>query len=288
MNLIVSMLFLIMMACSPDFSPQDESSSSSRRRRPDRPDDVYTEPRAQAGHCDDPDNPMLVNGQCYRRCDWNFRYCLRHDEMASQLDPDKTVPLCSFESGRILIDDQCGRGVLTVDSTKNLFRIGNDLTETPLQELNESGFNPGKYTARSRSSRSDATIYQYPSNYPMISDDESISLSESMIRVEGAYSGRKDHPKMTWILKVNGHVFDTKDISAEDVKNFCQAYVTDLSKGDDDARPEVSPSNPQSGTYSIYCDSNTYKPGDLTFSFFCHVKEDRCFLKYVSFNEIRM
>jgi hypothetical protein len=77
-------------------------------------------------------NPVDVNGTCYAYCSADKSFCVKDDEMPSQLVPNKAVKKCYSNS--ILIDDQCQQITLSIQGDKNSItgNIYGNITNTSL------------------------------------------------------------------------------------------------------------------------------------------------------------
>ena len=235
-----------------------------------------------AGKCDDPLNSLLVEGQCYNRCDRTLKYCLRHDEMASQLDPDKKVPLCSFDSNRILVDDQCGRGVIKIDSKNRIIELGNDLTDKPARRFEDGEESPGSFLADSSVcfELSNASVYRYPSNFPMLFETDVFRMNSIRFEVAGTSPGSKDHVKLNWLLDINGMVLDLENLTSNRAKDYCSKVIESVDISDFYSGPYIGTSLVQGDTFLITCTFTPSNPVDFVVHFYCHKKADKCFLKY--------
>lgn len=239
----------------------------------------------EVGRCDDPLNNILVGGQCYAHCDKSYKYCLRHNEMGSQLDPKKKIPLCHFEDGMILIDDKCGRGVLTIDSEKSLFKIGNDKTDQAFYMYLDGSVFADKYSRKSEININlgSSIVYDYESLFPMIPDTGTFTNSLKNIRVGRVYPGLKENARLNWILNFNGHVLDTKGINTQTAMEFCETVLNPLVEDDDNSKIRFTIMTPVEDTNRVYCSTSTSKKGHISMGFFCHMNIDRCFIESIYF-----
>ena len=231
--------------------------------------------------CDDPLNPISVNGECFKHCDQTGNYCLKHNEMGSQLDPTKKIPLCNQSDGNFLIDDVCARGVITIDSANDILTIGNIESDKLLYKYEKQKyiFNENvKYSFYSQLN------HDYETNYPQAPETPRIYvLSTYSASFRTVISpGSLDHPKLPYILNLNGHKIDTKNISSSQVKNYCnEAVKSQFENIYDYVKIEEDIADPNNGTYYIHCTvENPIRVTDGQLTFYCHGKEDRCYPNY--------
>jgi len=233
------------------------------------------------GKCDDPLNPLKIGDKCYRSCDETYRYCLKDGEMASQTDPERKIPLCSFESGRLLIDDKCGRGVVTVDSSNMIFKIGNDSTDREFYKYHDGSVfeNPDIKKYYGGIYFDAAYVYDYFSKFPMIIEYDVISIGEKSVEAGRMYPGAKDHAKLTWILNINGHVLETLGMNTNVAEEYCQTVLNELTQDDPNSDPDIRRTKIKDDTFQIYCSSTLHRSGHVEMSFFCHNDTKNCFFR---------
>ena len=104
------------------------------------------------------------------------------------------------------------------------------------------------------------------------------SIGHSKVAVARQNPGFKDHPKLDWIININGHILETRDMNAQVVKDYCRWVFEDLTKDDINSKLKISEGIPQDNTYNIGCRTTLYREGHPDFRFFCHSDTDKCYI----------
>ena len=228
--------------------------------------------------CDDLLNPILVKGECYKHCDQTGNYCLKHNEMGSQLDPTKKIPLCSQSDGNFLIDDVCARGVITIDRANDSLKIGNEKSDKYLFEYKNKKYSFNELVKYSFHYQLN---HNYETKFPSVPETQGIyELSRDSISFNVVISpGSLDHPKLPYILEINGHTLDMKDLSADKAKAYCNKVLSELFL---DYRNYVKISknvaDHNNNTFYTSCTvEGPTEPIRGSLSFYCHGEEDRCY-----------
>jgi hypothetical protein len=256
-------------------------------------------------------DPIDVKGSCYAYCSPDKSFCVKDDEMPSQLVPNKAVKKCLENS--IIIDDQCQQITLSIQGNKNLIQANiygnNSKTNIISSEANYDSFNQTWVGSKARYKYliddhvSLGVQYYWQSNIPSYVFPNLNTLSgyelDSFNIENGRHYGTYDQfDPITPVIKFGDTSYDVAKYSYSSFENWCNSLNKEWIKFDDPLDPANPPQfkiqieDDQNGGNHITCSAKYFEfknraPYISTFSvrFDCnYLNNDDCRLIYISTN----
>lgn len=209
-------------------------------------------------------NPINVNSSCYAYCSKDKSFCVKDDEMPSQLIANKTVKKC--QSNYILIDDQCQEITLSVQGNKNNIQYnvyGNTTNTNIISDQSNYDSSSGNWIGQYNPTlkyimRDYSGVYNYywQSNLPSYVfpalTSTGFDINDGNIFNAYRVSPYTQMPNITPIVKFGSLTLDTSKYNYSSFLNFCSSLNNEWIKFDD----PKDQNNPPQFTVKITDDKN--------------------------------